>query len=138
VTVTPLHDRSGRSRRSRRSAPSGTTSAAVVVSGVFPAPTGGVGTFRGYYRFERLVTDQGHAAIAGVFAGALVDADEDPVGTGSRRHTAAAVVVRSRSDLVAQVGPVEVNVLGFPVLVAPFEVTLPQDLPAGAEAARWR
>jgi hypothetical protein len=125
VTVTPLH---GRTRR--RTSEIATRTGAVAVAGTFPAPSGSIGTFRGSYRLERLVSDQGQTAAAGVFAGELLDADDTVVGTGSRRHTAATVVVESRTGPVAELGPLEVNVLGFPVLVRPFDVALSRDLPA--------
>ena len=125
MTVTPLH---GRTRRSPSKI--ATSTGAVAVAGTFPAPSGSVGTFRGSYRLERLVTDHGQTAAAGVFAGELLDADDTVVGTGSRRHTAATVVVASRRGAVAELGPLEVNVLGFPVLVRPFDVALSRDLPA--------
>ena len=127
MTVTPLHG-----RRKRSTSQLATSTGAVTVAGTFPAPSGSLGRFRGTYRLERLLSDHGQAAVAGVFAGELLDADETVVGTGSRRHTAATVVVESRTGPVAEVGPVEVNVLGFPVLVRPFDVALSRDLPAGS------
>jgi hypothetical protein len=124
VTVTPLHAQP--SRRTRQVA----TPRSVAVTGTFAAPSGCAGTFRGSYRLERLVSEHGQTAAAGVFAGQLLDADETVVGVGSRRHTAAVVVAARRSSLIAQLGPVEVNVIGFPVLMAALEVTLPRGLPA--------
>jgi hypothetical protein len=124
MTVTPLHAQPP--RRTRQAA----MPRSVAVAGTFQAPSGAPGIFRGSYRLERLVSEHGQTAAAGVFAGELVEADGTVVGTGSRRHTAAVLVAAARSTFVAQLGPVEVNVIGFPVLMGPFEVTLPRGLPA--------
>lgn len=124
MTVTPLHEHP---RRRPAQVP---MPRSVAAAGTFAAPSGSAGTFRGSYRLERLVNEHGQTAAAGVFAGELVDADGTVVGTGSRRHTAAVQVEARRTSLVAQLGPVEVNVLGFPVLMAALEVALPRDLPA--------
>jgi hypothetical protein len=124
MTVTPLH-----AHPRRRTRPVATPRP-VAVAGSFSAPSGSAGTFRGSYRLERLVSEHGQTAAAGVFTGELVDADGSVVGTGSRRHTAAVLVEARRASLVAQLGPVEVNVIGFPVQMRALEVPLPRDLPA--------
>lgn len=125
MTVIPIHGRS--TRRGRRGA-NGTT--ASTVSGTFTDPNGCAGTFEGSYRLERLVSDHGQTAAAGVFAGDLLDADHRVIGTGSRRHTAAVVIEPGAAGHVASLGPVEVNLIGFPVLVHPFSIALTRDLPA--------
>lgn len=87
------------------------------VTGTFCSPTGRGGTFTGSYRLERFVWQFGLLAAAGVFTGALTDADSSHIGTGSRRQTAAVEVVASGTAPVVRLGPLDVNLLGFLVTV---------------------
>lgn len=95
---------------------------ATAVIGSFCSPSGGVGTFRGSYRLERLVPQFGLLSAAGVFTGLLVDADGSRVGVGSRRQTVAVELSGSRMPLEVRLGPVDVNLLGF--LVTMNELTV--------------
>jgi hypothetical protein len=96
-----------------------------VVTGTFRSPSGRAGTFTGTYRLERFVSQFGELAAAGVFTGVLTDTDGSHIGMGSRRHTAAVEVTASRTTLLARLGPVDVNLVGFLVTVA--EMTLEVD-----------
>jgi len=128
MTVTPLH---GRGRRGIK--PTAEATHAVPVAGTFTAPSGAIGRFHGTYRLERLIRDLGQIAGVGVFAGELVDVDDAVVGIGSRRRTTAAVLAVGQSSLVAAMGPVEVDLIGFPVLIVPFEVAVTRIFPASAD-----
>lgn len=130
MTVIDINARSRKPMKRRAS-----SAIATLVTGTFSAPSGCIGTFHGSYRLERLVTEHGHLAAAGIFAGDLMDADDSVIGTGSRRHTAAAVVEPSTDALIAELGPVEVNIIGFPVLVRAFEVAIPRELPPAGGAS---
>jgi hypothetical protein len=103
-----------------------------VATGTFRSPSGPAGTFTGTYRLERFVSQFGELAAAGVFTGDLTDTDGNHIGMGSRRHTAAVEVIATRTTLLACLGPVDVNLLGFPVTIA--ELTLDVDC-ASAEIA---
>jgi hypothetical protein len=96
-----------------------------VATGTFPSPSGRAGTFTGTYRLERFVSQFGQLAAAGVFTGELTDSDGSHIGMGSRRNTAAVEVIATRTTLLARLGPVDVNLLGFIVTVA--ELTLDVD-----------
>jgi hypothetical protein len=105
---------------------------AAVATGTFHSPSGRAGTFTGTYRLERFVSQFGQLAAAGVFTGELTDSDGSHIGMSSRRHTAAVEVIATRTTLLARLGPVDVNLLGFMVTVA--ELTLEVDR-ASAEIA---
>jgi hypothetical protein len=96
--------------------------AQTAATGTFCSPSGRAGTFTGAFRFERFVSRSGRMAVAGVFTGVLVDADGSRIGMGSRRCTAAVEVISGRTALLARLGPVDVNLLGFRVTMA--EVTV--------------
>jgi hypothetical protein len=91
-------------------------------TGTFCSPSGRAGIFTGAFRFDRFVSRPGRIAVAGVFTGELVDADGSRIGMGSRRCIAAVEVIRGRTALLARLGPVDVNLLGFRVTMA--EVTV--------------
>lgn len=119
MTVIPFPtENAGGPGTSRRSQFSGS----VTVTGAFRSPTGRTGSFAGTYRLDRFVEQYGQLATAGVFAGELTDADGTRVGVGSRRHTAAVELEADAVALVARVGPLDVNVLGFVVSVDEFEM----------------
>ena len=125
MTVLPF--RAPSSTPARGNGPPGTSTDLV---GTFPAPSGGRGTFAGTYRLERLVNQFGQLAAAGIFTGELHDADGSHVGMSSRRLTCAALV-DTYSDLhVVQIGPVDVNLLGFMVTVDEFSVGMGRELRA--------
>lgn len=97
-------------------------SGSTTVTGAFRSPSGRVGSFSGAYRLDRFVEQYGQLAASGVFTGELTDADGTRVGVGSRRHTAAVELEANAAALVARVGPLDVNVLGFVVSVDEFEM----------------
>jgi hypothetical protein len=103
-----------------------------VATGTFHSPSGRAGAFTGTYRLERFVSQFGQLAAAGVFTGELTNSDGSHIGMASRRHTAAVEVIATRTTLLARLGPVDVNLLGFIVTVA--ELTLNVDR-ASAEIA---
>ena len=103
-----------------------------VATGTFCSPSGRAGVFTGTYRLERFVSQFGQLAAAGVFTGELTDSDGSHIGMGSRRHTAAVAVIATRTTLLARLGPVDVNLLGFLVTIA--ELSLDVD-GASAEIA---
>ncbi len=98
---------------------------AAEVQGSFCAPTGRRGQFTGSYRLGSFVWQYGELAAVGVFTGSLTDADGQHIGTGSRRHTAATVLDFTPTGLRVQVGPLDVNLLGFLVTVEDFSLELP-------------
>ena len=104
------------------------------VTGTFWSPQGPAGTFTGTYRLERLLDEYGQTAAAGVFTGELVGAGGAHLGMASRRHTAAAELDPTVDALLARVGPVDVNLLGFLVTVDEFTVAVPRALPAPSTA----
>lgn len=111
--------------------------AAVTGTFWFWSPQGPVATFTGTYRLERLVDQYGLTAAAGVFTGDLVGADGCQLGRASRRHTAAAELNATSDAVVARIGPLDVNLLGFLVTVNEFTVAVPQALlESVAEAGR--
>jgi hypothetical protein len=75
-------------------------------------------------------------AAAGVFTGHLFDADGSRIGMGSRRCTAVVEVILCRTALLARLGPVDVNLLGFRVTMA--EVTVDVTRPSAAIRRRSR
>jgi hypothetical protein len=118
-----------------RSASSGPAFCAeAAVTGAFGSPSGGTGTFTGAYRLERFVNQYDHLAAAGVFTGELIDADGTAIGVGSRRHTAAVSLGTDSTALVADMGPVDVNLLGFLVNVREFRMQVRRSLPTGMPA----
>lgn len=94
------------------------------VTGTFWSPQGPAGRFTGTYRLERLLDQYGQTAAAGVFTGELVGAGGEHLGMASRRHTAAAELDTEVDVLLARVGPVDVNLLGFLVTVDEFTVAV--------------
>ena len=126
MTVLPFLPAQDRKASAAAPVPSTTAPA----TGTFWSPSGTMGSFSGSYRLERLVTEYGQLAAAGVFTGDLVDADGTAVGTGSRRHTAAAEATGDGTAWQVTVGPVDVNVLGFMVRMDEVTVRLSPDLPA--------
>lgn len=106
------------------------------VIGTFRAPSGGGGLFVGSYRLERLVEEHGQLAAAGVFTGELHEADGSHVGTGSRRHTCAAVLGADPLTYEICIGPVDVNLLGFLITINEFSVGMRRDLGPGAPPLR--
>jgi hypothetical protein len=96
--------------------------AQTAATGTFCSPSGRVGNFTGAFRLERFVSRRGGIAAAGVFSGELTDADGSRIGMGSRRCIAAVEVIAGRTALLARLGPVDVNLLGFRVTMA--EVTV--------------
>ena len=102
------------------------------VSGSFATPDCGRGTFVGTYRLERFVSQFGMLAAAGVFSGDLLDSKGTLIGTASRRQTAAATVSADVTTMTAALGPIEVNLLGFMVMVDAFDVDVHRTLPAYA------
>lgn len=103
--------------------------------GTFQAPSGGRGRFTGTYRLERLLDEHGQLAAAGVFTGALHEADGSHVGTGSRRLTCAAVVDPDETAYEVQLGPVDVNLLGFMVSMSEFSIAMRRELGPPVERA---
>ena len=94
------------------------------VQGTFRSPSGRAGTMRGWMRFGRFVTAGGQLCAAGVITGELIDADGSVVGVGSRRRLAPAVIVPNGDTLVAEIGPVDVDLLGLRVHLPSFVVPL--------------
>jgi hypothetical protein len=107
-----------------------------VASGTFQAPSGRAGSFTGTYRLERFVSQFGQLAAAGGFTGELLDADGGHIGFGSRRHTAAVEVMAGPTQLLAELGPLAVNLLGFLVQVGEVTVDVSQATAQIAEALR--
>lgn len=101
----------GRTKRPRTAAPPPAAPAAV--TGSFGSPSGRTGTFVGSYRLERCLSRFGQLAAAGVFTGELTDADGRSIGIGARRTTVAVQVVSTATGLLVQIGPLDVNLLGF-------------------------
>ena len=101
--------------------------------GTFQAPSGGRGRFTGTYRLERLLDEHGQLAAAGVFTGALHEADGSHVGTGSRRLTCAAVVDPGETAYEVRLGPVDVNLLGFMVSMSEFSIAMRRELASTAD-----
>lgn len=110
--------------------------AEAVVTGSFQSPSGRTGTFEGTYRLERFVSQFCQLAAAGVFTGELLDAGGGHIGFGSRRHTGAVEVVAGPTTLLAHLGPVDVNVLGFLVTMPELTVHVEQATAEIAEALR--
>ena len=108
MTVIPF---TGRTQRSGTAAPP--PAAPAVVTGSFGSPSGRAGTFVGSYRLERCLSRFGQLAAAGVFTGQLTDADGRSIGLGARRTTVAVQVVSTATALLVQIGPLDVNLLGF-------------------------
>lgn len=107
MTVIPF---TARTERLRTAAP---PPAPAVVTGSFDSPSGRGGTFLGSYRLERCLSPFGLLAAAGVFTGRLTDADGSRIGIGARRTTVAVEVVTIGTRLLVQIGPLDVNLLGF-------------------------
>ena len=108
MTVIPF---TGRTQRSGTAAPP--PAAPAVVTGSFGSPSGRAGAFVGSYRLERCLSRFGQLAAAGVFTGQLTDADGRGIGLGARRTTVAVQVVSTATALLVQIGPLDVNLLGF-------------------------
>ena len=136
MTVLPFRSSADQASSAPGTGPPATTTDVV---GTFQAPSGGLGLFTGTYRLERLLDEHGQLAAAGVFTGTLHDAAGDPVGTGSRRLTCAAVVSADATVYEVRLGPVDVNLLGLMVAVDEFGVAMRRELapPVGA-ASRAR
>lgn len=92
--------------------------------GSFSGPSGGVGAFCGTYRLDRLVSESGEVVAVGVFTGELVDARGNRIGLGSRRTRARARISISGTTVVAQLDPLEVNLVGFVVAMRPVNLDL--------------
>lgn len=92
--------------------------------GYFHCPTGGTGAFGGSYRLDRLFSEAGKVVAVGVFTGELVDARGSRIGLGSRRVKALAEVQVIGRSVVAQLEPLEVNLLGFVVAMQPLDLDL--------------
>jgi len=127
MTVIPF---AGRGTHSRARTP---VAAQTAATGTFCSPSGRAGSFIGAFRLERLVFRPGRMAAAGVFTGELIDADGSRIGMGSRRCTAVVEVIAERTAMLARLGPVDVNLLGFRVTMA--EVTV-DATPSSADVRR--
>jgi len=103
------------------------------VSGSFPSPWGRRGSFTGSYRLERFVCESGQLAAAGVFTGELVAGDGTRIGLASRRHAAAVRSSGSAAGVTAQLGPLDVSLLGFSVTVHEFTVDVHRSLAPDTE-----
>jgi hypothetical protein len=113
----------------------GTPVSRAALAGTFAAPSGGRGSFTGTYRLERLLTQFEQLAAVGVFTGELREADGTHIGICSRRLTCAAVVGADAVVPRVQIGPVDVNLLGFMVTVAEFSVGVRRELRDTSSAA---
>ena len=82
-------------------------------TGRVAASYGRTGAFTGTYQLERFVSQFGQLAAVGVFTGTLVDADGSEIGVGSRQQTVAVEVTEGPTGVVARLGPVDVNLIGF-------------------------
>ena len=78
---------------------------------------------------ERLRTEFEQLAAAGVLTGELMEPDGTQVAVGSRRHTAAAVMVPDPGRHLVRIGPMDVNVAGFMVSVGEVTVSVPSGPP---------
>ncbi len=97
---------------------------ATAVTGSFVSPSGGTGTFTGWYRLERFASEFGQLAAVGLFTGELTDDHGGRIGTSVRRQTAAVEVMASETALLVRVGPLDVNLLGFLVTVTELSVAV--------------
>ncbi|MBA2558507.1 MAG: hypothetical protein H0V07_01225 [Propionibacteriales bacterium] len=96
------------------------------VTGSFWSPSGRHGKFVGEYRLERLMSQSGQLAAAGVFTGTLTDGDGSHVGTGSCRHTAPVTINADETTSEIRIGPVDMNLVGFLVNVDAMRIELPK------------
>ncbi len=94
------------------------------IRGTFRAPSGRTGTMTGWLRLRRFVLVSDQLCAAGIFTGALLDADGTPIGHGSRRHTAPVAVTKGEREVTAVIGPVDVDLLGLTVTIEAFELAL--------------
>lgn len=95
---------------------------ATAVRGTFQSPKGKVGAMSGWLRLDRFVLVADGLRAAGVFTGELIDADGTLVGVGSCRKAVPAAISRSAGGIVAEIGPVDVELLGLVVTISPFSV----------------
>lgn len=124
MTVLPFVRRGDGHTAPRASDSAGASPAA----GLFGCPTGGVGAFCGTYRLGRLVSESGEVVAIGVFTGELVGPGGKRIGLGSRRTRARASISVSDTTVVAQLDPLEVNLLGFTVRMQPVNLDLDASL----------
>lgn len=117
MTVIPLRTRSCRPTSGRSRPPAPGRVPALPATGSFGSPSGSGGTFVGSYRLERCLAQFGQLAAAGVFTGELVDSRGARLGVGARRTTVAVHAQRTGRGLEVQLGPVDVNLLGFLVTI---------------------
>ena len=92
------------------------------IEGTFKSPRGDTGTMSGWLRLARFVVVRGKLYAVGVFAGELRHADGTRIGVGSRRQLAPAVISNGPAGTVAEIGPVEVDLLGLTVDIRPFTI----------------
>jgi len=108
------------------------------IEGTFRSPRGGAGTMTGWLRLGGFVVVSGQLCAAGVFTGALLDADGTTIGVGSRRRTAPVEITRTSEGLTARVGPVDVDLLGLTVTVPAFTMETGARAPVAAVRAMER
>lgn len=92
------------------------------VEGTFHAPSGRTGSMSGWLRLCRFEVRSGRLYAVGVFTGELRDANATRIGVGSRRKAAPAEIRNGPDGTIAEIGPVEVDLLGLMVDVRPFTI----------------
>ena len=102
----------------------------IPLTGTFRSPRGNEGVMTGHLRLQRLVLAPRGAFVTGVFTGELREPDGTVVGRESRRATAPADLVRDELGLHPVVRPLELDLMGFAVLVHSFAIEPGQVFPA--------
>lgn len=102
----------------------------IPLTGTFRSPRGNEGVMTGHLRLQRLVLAPRGAFVTGVFTGELREPDGTVVGRESRRATAPADLVRDELGLHPVVRPLELDLMGFAVLVHSFAIEPGKVFPA--------
>jgi hypothetical protein len=107
--------------------------------GTFRAPSGRWGTMSGLMRLHRLVLESGRLRAVAVFTGELLDADGSRVGVGSRRAIVPAELIRSATEILVSIGPLDVDLMGLAVSVEGFSMEMGSDVPIqGGECGQFQ
>lgn len=92
------------------------------LEGTFPSPSGRTGTMSGRMRLRRFAVISGRLHAVGACTGELRDADGTRIGMGSRRVAAPAEIRNGPEGTIAEIGPFQVDLIGFTVSVQAFTV----------------
>jgi hypothetical protein len=109
------------------------------VTGTFRSPRARRGEMTGILRVATLRPTPDGVRLTGVFTAELREDDGAVIGLDSRRATVAAEVVDGSRGPLFRVGPLDLDLMGITVHVAPFTIDPPPGRAAigGADDAPW-